>query len=331
MAVMFVCGALWFFLRYTDKESLVDILLSGIFLSFAVLVKPYTVFYGLAILYLAYEKFKIKRAIVNVNLWIFLALVAAPFLFWRGWMWEQDFLRGIPHWKWALNGDHIRFRPAFWWWMFEERVSRMILGGWAIFPFLVGLISKQKGPYPWFFQVLVASQLVYISTIATASVRHDYYQTLIIPAVALALGAGAIKLWSITEFDRSLTRLALCGSVAFGFFFSFYQIKEFYKINHPEIIMAGDAADKLLPKDAKVIAPYDGDTAFLYQTKRTGWPYVTLPMNEMVDDLGAQYYISVNFDSQTNQVMTEYTVIEKTPKYVIVDLQHKNTPTPDNK
>ena len=43
----------------------------------------------------------------------------------------------------------------------------------------------------------------------------------------------------------------------------------------------------------------------------------------MINRLGAQYYVSVNFDEQTNQVMNEYTILEKTDKYVIVDLQKK--------
>lgn len=331
MAVMFLCISLWAFVRYVQNQKFLDVLISGIALSLAVLVKPYIIFYGLAFLYLAYTHFKIKGLILNTKLWVFLCIVTAPFFFWRAWMWHDLYLVGIPHWKWAFNGDNIRGKPAFWWWIVEERLGRMILGVWMVLPFTLGLLAKPKGKYPYFVHCLVASQILYALTVATASVRHDYYQTLIIPAVAISLAVGSLALWNAKEFNKQIARLALLGSVVFGAFFSFYQIKENYKINHPEILVAGSAADKLLPKDAVVIAPYLGDTAFLYQTKRRGFPYITYPIPEMINRLGAQYYISLNFDADTNQIMNEYTVLEKTDKYVIVDLTHKKEQTTEKK
>jgi hypothetical protein len=41
----------------------------------------------------------------------------------------------------------------------------------------------------------------------------------------------------------------------------------------------------------------------------------------MVSRLGAQYYVSVNFDEQTKAVMEKYVVLEKTEKYVVVKLE----------
>lgn len=322
MAVMFVVGALYFFARFIDSEKWINVVISGILFSLAILVKPYIVFYGIGMLYLAWQKYGIKRMLSYVWLWIFLGLSAAPFFFWRGWMWHDFYFVGIPHWEWAFNGDNIRFKGAFWWWIIEERLGRMILGVWGTLLFVAGLLVKPKGKYPYFLHAVVIGQLVYVGLIATASVRHDYYQTLIIPAVCLSLAVGSRALWNIKEWNRHLTRLAVVGCAALSLFFSFYQMREDYKINHPEIIVAGMAADTLLPKDAIVIAPYNGDTAFLYQTRRSGFPYIVYPLPEMIAR-GAGYYISVNFDAQTNQVMNEYTILDKTNTYVIVDLTHK--------
>ena len=101
------------------------------------------------------------------------------------------------------------------------------------------------------------------------------------------------------------------------------KVKEFYRINHPEIMAAGVVADNLLPKEALVIAPYNGDTAFLYQTKRWGWPYRDRSLNELIEK-GADYFVSVNFDDQTNEAMEEFETIEKTDSYVIIDLRKPN-------
>lgn len=320
MAVTFVTGALWFFILWTDHERLWQILLSGILFSLAILVKPFTAFYGLVMLYLAREKLGLKRLLSRADLWVFAGVVLAPVLFWRGWMAREEFLRGIPHAEWVFNGDNIRFRPSWWGWMFGERLGKLILGGWALVPFVFGLVDKRKGGYSWFFHVLFLSQILYFAVVATANVRHDYYQTLSIPAVALVLAAGFLAIWNLQAFQKDLRRLALVGATFFGLAFSFWQVKEFYKVNHPEIIRAGAAVQRLTPKDALVIAPYNGDTAFLYQTNRRGWPFVTWPMPKMIE-LGAEYYVSVNFDEQTKAVMEQYQVLEKTDEYVVVKLQ----------
>lgn len=236
-------------------------------------------------------------------------------------MWIDTFFVGVPHWAWAFNGDGIRFRPSFWRWIFGERLGVLILGVWGLVPFVFGLLKKSRGKFPWFLHSFALGMFLYVSTFATASVRHDYYQTFIVPAVALLLAHGTLVFWNLKGFNRLFVRALLLVSIVFALGFSWVEIREFYKINHPEILRAGEAADRLLPADALVIAPYGGDTAFLYQTKRRGWPYITLPMQEMVEDLGAQYYVSVNFDKQTTEVMEKYKVIEKTQEYVIVDLQ----------
>ena len=99
-----------------------------------------------------------------------------------------------------------------------------------------------------------------------------------------------------------------------------FQVKEFYKINHPEIVVAGVAADKLLPAEAKVIAPYNGDTAFLYQIKRFGWPVVDESFEKMISR-GADYFVAVNFaDPDVAYVEKNFKVLEKTGQYLIVDL-----------
>lgn len=323
MAVMFMVASIYFFVKYLEKNKILPIILSGLCFSLSILVKPYIVFYGLGFLYLAWCRFGVKKSLLNTHFWIFLCLSITPFLFWRGWMWNEDYLTGIPHWVWAFNGDHIRFKPAFWWWIMEERVGRMILGVWGVTLFVLGILQLSKTKYPYFLHSILLGQLCYAVLVATASVRHDYYQTLMIPAIALCVGVGSVHLWNSDIFSKTLRRLAVVGITGLTILFSFYQIREFYKINHPEIMIAGIAADKLIPKDAKIIAPYMGDTAFLYQTRRSGFPYIILPLPEMINRLGASYYVSVNYDAQTKQIMNEYKIIEQTDKYVIINLKEK--------
>lgn len=322
LAVALGLAALWFFVLWTDREKQYFIYLAAGLFALAILVKPFIAFYGIVMIYLAWSKYGFHGMLRQPKLWIFFSLTLIPVFFWRAWM--SQYLEGIPHAEWLFNGDGIRFKPSFWWWIFGERIGRLILGGWLLVLLAVGLTKRLRGRYPWFIHAFAFSQFVYFSTVATANVRHDYYQTLSVPAITLVLALGTLTLWNLKALDKTLRRGVFFACLGFGLFFSAFQVREFYKINHPEIITAGKAADKILPKDALVIVPYGGDTAFLYQTQRKGWPYITLPIEEMVEVLGAQYFVSVNFDSQTAEIMEKYKVIERTDEYVIVDLMQQN-------
>jgi hypothetical protein len=93
-------------------------------------------------------------------------------------------------------------------------------------------------------------------------------------------------------------------------------------------VEAGRKVDAVVPEKALVIAPYNGDTAFLYQTGRTGWPLMQGSIDDMVKK-GAHYYVSVNYDDLTNQLVTEatrkggnnkYKLIFSNPSFAIIQL-----------
>jgi hypothetical protein len=310
--------SIWFYMVFTKKENNFYFYLSAAFMSLGFLIKPYVFLYGFPILFITIRKYGIKEMFRQTRLYIFALISLVPFILWRIWM--SQYPAGIPFWKWTLNGDGIRFRPAFWRWIFGERIGRLILGIWGLLPFGIGLLTLKKKDIEIIAFGLGA--IVYMSLFATANVRHDYYQILIIPLVALILGKGIIEIWNNSNWDLYIRRSLLIFSLILMFGISAYQVKDYYLIIHPEIIEAGQAVDSLTPKDAIVIAPYNGDTAFLYQTKRQGWPVVELPIEELIAE-GAQYYVSVNFDPQTQEFMQKFRTIRKTDKYVILDLTQK--------
>jgi hypothetical protein len=102
--------------------------------------------------------------------------------------------------------------------------------------------------------------------------------------------------------------------------FGWYEVRGYYNINHPEIVEAGKAVDKLLPKNAIVIAPYDNDSAFLYQTNRHGYTFGGDKIEKYISE-GATHLVSVNFDDVTNYWMQKCDIVQKTSSYVIVDLR----------
>jgi hypothetical protein len=302
----------------SQKSSL--LYLTGLFGALAVLVKPVAVFLFVPMVWQLYKKYGLGF-LKNKFLWLLGLVITLPFLAWRGWSYRHP--EGIPASVWLLNGDHIRFKGAFFQWIFGERIGKMILGAWGVLLMGAGLIAGSSYYISW-----MIGALVYLFVFATGNVRHDYYQIPIIPALAILLALGCVYLWKKGGNSREtwVKRTLVVVSVGFMLAFSWYDIRGDYQINHWEIITAGKEVDKITPKDAIVVATYDGDTAFLYQTNRRGFAYVPFPIKDLIDRMGVTYYVSVTYDDQTKAIMQKYTVVEQNPQFVIVKLIEPKKP-----
>lgn len=317
LAVTFALAGVWLFLTYTDKNELIRLILSAFFFSLALLIKPFTLFFTFPLLILVVKEKGIKNALTDKRLILFSLLMFAPFVLWRFWI--RQFPEGIPFWKWMFNGDAIRFKPAFWKWIFGERLSKLILGYWGLVPFSFALINYRKSKR--FIYTFLLGMIFYVSIFATVNVRHDYYQTIVVPSVVLALSWGTITMLKQKQFKKRNSYTLLILSLFLGLLISAQEVSQFYKINRPEIIKAGLATQRVVPENSLVIAPYNGDTAFLYQTNRVGWPVVDRPIDGLID-WGAQYFVSVDLNHyQTVEFSERFQVLEKTDHYTILKLE----------
>jgi len=312
---MAICLGVWAVVLYElhqDKMKWHLFIISTILMALGVLVKPFIIFYLPLVLYIKVLKSGFRKAIKSPDVYLFLILTLMPFILWR--VWISNFPEGIPRWGWMFNYEGIRFRPSFWRWIFGERIGQLILGVWGLVPFGMGVKAYKNDRMRGL--LFFIGVLVYVFVFAAANVRHDYYQLVLLPPIALIVGIGFAEMMK--------------DKVAFllGFFCMFlmfllpaYTVREFYKINHPEIIEAGTKVSEITEKDALIIAPYNGDTAFLYQTGRSGWPVVDSSFEDLINR-GADYYVSVNLhDEDTKYIVENYEVIERTDRYIIAKLE----------
>lgn len=325
LMVTFILGAIYFFDLWISHDAKLKIydyrfVLSLILSVGAFLIKPFAGFFMLPMVYLAYERFGLSF-LKKWQLW-FLAIVSLlPFGLWRLWM--QQYPAGIPQSWWLLNGSNIRFKGAFFQWLFAQRIGELILGYWGLVLFGIGLIVVNKKNYLYFMSFIIGS-LLYLFTVATGNVEHDYYQIPIIPGVAIFLGIGGAFLLNPTKeiISKYKTIPLFIISVLFMFAFSWYVVRDYYTIDNPSIVIAGEAVDKLTPKNAKVLANYNGDTSFLYQTKRKGWASFEKGLPQLIQ-MGADYLALVNPTPADIHLGTIYKVIAQTPQYIIFDLRQK--------
>ncbi len=315
-------GSIFFFYSWTlhKKTKLFDkyLILALIFSICALLLKPYAIFFMLPIFYLGYEKYG-KKLFSNKTIWGFVILSIVPLFLWRYWMLQYP--EGIPQSNWLFNGNHIRFRPSFFYWIVYERFSKLILGFFGL-PIFVFSLIKNVNKDLLFALSFGLSSVLYVTTLATGNVTHDYYQILIIPSIAIMLGLGAKNLLSFARINKYISFVILIVLISLSFVISGKYVKDYFNINDIAIVHAGEAVDRLTPKDAKVIANYNGDTSFLYQTKRKGWASFEKSVPELMQ-MGASYLILVNPTSKDLEIGKTYKIIAVNNEYVIFDLLKK--------
>jgi hypothetical protein len=234
------------------------------------------------------------RVFLRWELYIFAFLSILPLVLWRIWITQHP--EGIPVSNWLFNEGGIRFTGAFFHWILAERVAKLILGYFGIVLLLLGLFKRNEKNYLFFLSFLVSS-IIYVIVIARGNVQHDYYQILILPTICIFLGRGATYLLSIPVktgenigINTFISLFTLTVIIILSFMLSWYHVRDYFNINNRGLINAGIVADKLLPKNAKVIAANDGDTSFLYYINRKGWPAYEKSV-EGLQELGATHIV----------------------------------------
>jgi len=299
-------------------------LLASLAGAISVLVKPTAGFLLLPVPYIILRRYKFAPAMV-ISMAAYGIISVGPLLLWRQWI--TQYPEGIAVFDWLLNKGGIRFKGAWFQWLFAERIGKLMLGYWGLIPFGLGLMSQNTKKEGWVTALLAAGGLIYLSVFAAGNVQHDYYQIILLPIISIYTAKGLAFLLINRTFSRPVSVGMAVVSMLFLVAFSWYTMRSFYWINRPEIIEAGKAAAALLPTGAKVIAPYNGDTTFLYQTGRTGWP-LGFDIDEKIA-MGATHYVTVSptdNDWETKTLAETYTVLVRNDRFAIIDLTKPKTP-----
>lgn len=273
-------------------------------LSLCLLIKPY---FGIIVFpYLFYQLISTKTKLT----YLILSIVSCvPLILWRKHI--QSYPEGIPANTWLFQQGFgqekfVAFQPYWFRWLFWERLTKLILGYTLIPILLVSLKTKRNLLY-------LLGIILYFVIIARGNVQHDYYQTIILPFLIIIIASGLAKLNKYLAIILVVLAIGTTG----------YKVKEYYKINNPSIVEAGNYVDKNLPKNSLIIAPYTGDTALLYQTNRSGWPTEIYDFDTIFNEHPNRpiYLVSVNFDTYTNWVMKKYKNIYSDNKFVILEIK----------
>lgn len=298
-------------------------LLSIIFFSFSLLIKPTTIFFSLPLIYLFYKKFRLNF-LKKITFYLFFFFSFIPLILWR--VWINRFPEGVPAYEWLFFSvntpeglKNIFFKPAFFRWIFKERIASLILGDYLVVFLIIGLLKKPRTSFLFFW--IAISSLIYLFLFQGGNIQHDYYQILILPTLAIFSGIGIQFLLSKSNLKRFthifLNIVTILILILLSFFFSFYEVKNFYSYSK-DLVTIAQIIKTLVKEEEKIITDTAGDTTLLYLSERKGYPAVTEDL-ESLKKRGGKYFVTFN-NQLANQLRKKYQLIFESNKVYILKL-----------
>jgi len=228
---------------------------------------------------------------------VYVILGIAPFNVWR--MYISQYPEGIPASSWLFayvntfeGPKNIFFRPAFFRWIFMERIGTAMLGIYMSFFFILGVVGNYK---KYFLHSIFFSSIIYLLTFQGGNVQHEYYQTIAFPGFAIMTGLGiALVVKQSQNFNKFLAYPAIIVVLGLSLFFSYYKVKDYY--NYPnDLPQIAKLIMTLTNPDDKIVTDRMGDTTLLYLADRKGSPAIYKSIPEL-RELGYSYLVTANKD-----------------------------------
>ncbi|HEX2896870.1 MAG TPA: glycosyltransferase family 39 protein [candidate division Zixibacteria bacterium] len=267
--LMFMLGAVYFFLKYVNSNSRADFFLSAVFLILSATIKPLSLCIYLPFLF--YLKSKTGRMRLSIR--TMAVYGAVTFSVVLGWFLYGLHLNSIHHSDAFYMGQHLIrshiyateaffYKMLFLQWPFELWI------GWAMLPvFIYGCIKFWKEQHSRFFFIWILAGYIVFALVSSHARAHDYYTLVIVPPLAAISGWGLYRLSLLPKWRVPLVTFIVLVLPAV----SSYRIKSrFDQVPFFDDIRLA-AGEKLPP--GKLVLVEDKSTPIrLYQLNRHGWP-----------------------------------------------------------
>lgn len=294
-------------------------ILSLLFFSLALLVKPTTIFFTIPLFYLFFKNFKLKT-FRNPAFYLYFLISTIPLILWRFYI--KTYPEGIPVNEWLLTSvnsggglQKIFLKPSFFRWIFFERINNLIFGGYLTVLFVLGIIGKQKR---FFFYSLLFSSLIYILVFQGGNVQHEYYQVLLFPTLAIFTGLGIDLLFqkkALINFELSFIVVPLL--IILSWYFSYTKVKDYYQYSQ-ELIQEAKVLNNLTRPEDKIVTDRMGDTTLLYLADRKGAPAIYKEPHHL-KSVGYKFLITTSKE-QINIMKNEFKVVFENDKFTLFEL-----------
>jgi len=311
MLIMSILSGIYFFIRWIGSQRLLHYALSLVFITIACLIKIPTLYIGLPIGFLAFQKYKwkvfIKPALLFYSFFVMLFL----------YLWyshaHQIFLdTGLSFGIWGYGTDKWGNWDFIFTWeyingVFFKNIAEKHLT-WVGFIFcLIGLIKFFRYKEYRFFYSWIAAGLIYLVIVAKGNYFHDYYQLPIIIPITVFIGSAIAK-----YFDSSILsnyrKTLLYASLVVLFLLSGVRLIDYFgreDLSKNNKYILAENTLVLTKPGSIVIAVSSYDPMLLYNAHKKGWQSFPSELNEEYilekKKLGAKYILGNNDDFTDSQ------------------------------
>jgi len=324
-ALSFVFLSIFFLYLFSQTKlnwaATVFYILAFVCFAISLLIKPVTIFYGLPLGFLFFRKYSFST-FKKFSFYLFFLLSFLPLILWRQYI--KQFPEGIPEYNWLITDVNtyqgrlsIFFKPAFFRWVFFERINNYILGGYLSFFFILGVLAKTK---KYFLHLLLISALTYLFIFQGGNVQHEYYQIIIFPPLALFIGLGITHLVNNGKsfFHPILLYPVITLIIVLSLFFSFYTVRYYY--NFPQdLVQIAKIVNALTKEGDKIVTDRMGDTTLLYLMDRRGAPAMYKEPEEF-KKAGYQYIVTLNQDVIKRLKEKQYSTVFENNNFALFKL-----------
>lgn len=338
MLIMSVVTGVYFFSQWLTLEKRSFFYLSAFFVALSVLLKPYTLFIGLPLLYLAWLKFR-NKLFLQGALWFYCLLAVVPAVLWYYHAYNTGQQYGSTVYIWEYGSDKwgnwdLVLKLDFWKRVIIDRLAMRHLT-WACFAvFLAGLFLKRRTDQERLFDFWLMGVVIYFIIVAKGNYVHDYYQLLFLPPASVFAGKVYARFFSLkTLKSRNSLILIMCLA---GFLLlaenRYYHLVKSERVNYTDRIELSEIIKDKVEEDALIIVVYKSYNPVIhYLSHRKGWFLTpdTLTSSNLTakKQEGAKYAVGVKryFESELHDrnlkaLLAEHEVIADNEKFFIVRL-----------
>jgi 4-amino-4-deoxy-L-arabinose transferase-like glycosyltransferase len=274
MVLMSGLGGLYFFIRWLDCERWGDLLVSGIFVAIAALLKVLPLVYlGLPLIFLANLKYRYGGIFLQWRLWLYALGILGITAAWYFHAHSIFLDTGLTFGFWSGDTDRYSWgsllTPNYW----LHILFRLLVRHFAVVGFvivLIGLRERRHKPKDWLWDVCLGGSFLAGALAPTSSYVHEYYQLPIMVFGVVFMGKVYARFWHQGWQKKALTvALTLTLLTSAVLYTIDYMWPE--NPNQSPVYALAQQIDKQTPPGSKILAITGGDPTLLYLAHRHGW------------------------------------------------------------
>jgi hypothetical protein len=315
---------------------------ASFFIALAALTKIPTLYLGLPLLFLAWQRFG-KEALMRWELWLFAGVVLIPVGAWYFHAHTIFQSSGLTFSIWAFGSDKwgiaaplctVKFYND----IFFKSIAERHLTYAGFIPFVVGLFVTRKRREEYVFDWWLIAVIIFFFIVTVGNQVHEYYQLPFTLPACVFVGkafdkflsrASLSELWREKNVATVLMGLCLVGIPIL----STLRVANFMRGEDVKssLFKLAEAVQKhTLPGDL-VVAVDEGDPVYLYRANRKGWHgfpgSITRDYLQERAALGAEYLIGdkgafarTGQDSSLKFLLDRYTHAVNEDDYFILNI-----------